>query len=163
MLRFLFARLLWAVPALFGISFVTFLLIDLAPADRALLAVAQTDRGARSELRAASQRRLRERFGHVDPATGQEMRRVVLDGGLVLIGGVVWVLPGFCSGVLAVVCLLPATRSLRRRRLVGLIRRGAERFTGRLRGAAVGPVRGQVVDGGPTTAGTTVRIIEPPR
>lgn len=80
MLRFLLARLLWAVPALFGISLVTFLLMDIAPADRALIAVEQTDAGASAEARAASLRRFRERFGQIDPATGEDIPRLVRYG-----------------------------------------------------------------------------------
>ncbi len=87
----------------------------------------------------------------------------LLDGALVLIGAVLLLLPGFFTDLLAVVCLLPATRPLPRRMLAGLIRRRTDRFTDRLRGAAVGPVRGEVVDGGPAKGGPTVRIIQPPR
>lgn len=87
----------------------------------------------------------------------------LLDGALVLIGAVLLVLPGFFTDLLAVICLLPATRPVPRRLLAGLIRRRTERFTVRLRGAAVGPVRSEVVDGGAGGRPAAARIIEPPR
>lgn len=67
-------RLLWMVPTLFGISFVTFMLLELAPLDRARLEVAM--RQGEGELVDRHQRdvallRLQIRYGLVDAATGE--------------------------------------------------------------------------------------------
>jgi peptide/nickel transport system permease protein len=70
---FLLKRLLWAIPALLGISLVTFLLVDLAPADRALLALEGSESAATAEARAEALHHLRVRFGLVDPVTGEEL------------------------------------------------------------------------------------------
>lgn len=50
-------------------------------------------------------------------ASGQAPGRQVLDGVLVLIGGLLLIVPGFLSDVVAVFALLPPTRSLLRGRL----------------------------------------------
>jgi len=50
-------------------------------------------------------------------AAGRAPGREVLDGALILIGGLLLIVPGFISDVLGVVALLPATRSLLRRAL----------------------------------------------
>lgn len=65
-------RLLWAVVSLVGISLVTFALIDLAPADRALLALEGSESAASAEARAQALHDLRVRFGLIDPETGVE-------------------------------------------------------------------------------------------
>lgn len=50
-------------------------------------------------------------------AAGRAPGREVLDGALVLIGGLLLVVPGFISDVLGLLMLLPPTRSLLRARL----------------------------------------------
>lgn len=72
MLRWLLMRLCWMVPTLLGITFVTFLVLDLAPLDRATLQLAQQREqvavadGHREELALAQ---LRLRYGLVDATT----------------------------------------------------------------------------------------------
>jgi len=65
-------RVLWAIPSLLGISLVTFALIDLAPADRALLVLGADESAASAEARAQALHDLRVRFHQLDPATGAE-------------------------------------------------------------------------------------------
>jgi UPF0716 protein FxsA len=50
-------------------------------------------------------------------SAGRSPGREVLDGALVLIGGVLLIVPGFISDVLGVLALLPPTRALMRRPL----------------------------------------------
>ena len=59
-----------------------------------------------------------------------QVGRRLLDGGLVLVGAALVLLPGFVSDVLGIVCLLPFTRALPRRLLADLVQRRAARFTG---------------------------------
>lgn len=66
-------RGLWAVVSLLGISLVTFALVDLAPADRALLALEGSESSASAQARAATLRDLRVRFGQIDATTGVEL------------------------------------------------------------------------------------------
>ncbi|MGE3171655.1 MAG: ABC transporter permease [Planctomycetota bacterium] len=71
MLRWALLRTLWMVPTLIGITFVTFLVMDLAPVDRAAMEVAMS-READSvglEPREVAVARLRVRYGLVDPDT----------------------------------------------------------------------------------------------
>lgn len=98
-------------------------------------------------------------------AEGRPPGREVLDGVLVLAGGVLVLLPGFVSDVLGLLCLLPPTRKLLRGAVLGY----ATRRTGRAlrvrseRGAGMPPqppgggppravegeiLEGEVVDGG---------------
>ncbi len=72
MKRWLLVRLLWIVVTLLGITFVTFVVVDQAPVDRAELAIARgagerafADAGARE----AAILQLRIRYGMVDPVT----------------------------------------------------------------------------------------------
>jgi UPF0716 protein FxsA len=51
-------------------------------------------------------------------ATGRPPARDVLDGALVLIGGVLFILPGFVSDVFGALLLLPPSRAGLRRLLV---------------------------------------------
>ena len=68
-----------------------------------------------------------------------QVGRRLLDGGLVLVGAVLVLLPGFLSDVLGIVCLLPFTRAVPRRLLADLVQRRAARYTGvRVAGATVG-------------------------
>ena len=50
-------------------------------------------------------------------AAGRSPGREVLDGALVLIGGILLIVPGFISDVIGALALLPPTRALLRRRL----------------------------------------------
>jgi len=52
-------------------------------------------------------------------AAGRPPGREVVDGALIVLGGVLLIIPGFITDVIALVLLLPATRSLMR---LGLIR-----------------------------------------
>jgi UPF0716 protein FxsA len=67
-------------------------------------------------------------------AAGRSPGREVLDGALVLIGGVLLIIPGFISDLIGALALLPPTRALLRRQLARnlqsrLVRR-ATRFSG---------------------------------
>ncbi len=71
MMRWLLVRLAWLVVTLFGITFVTFAVIDLAPVDRAELAV---ERSADRDFTDPKKReeailRFRVQYGMVDPVT----------------------------------------------------------------------------------------------
>lgn len=76
MRRWLLRRLLWMVPMLLGISFLTFFVMDLAPVDRATMELAQRHAEAavvdagRHDLALAQ---LRIRYGLVDPQTLEPM------------------------------------------------------------------------------------------
>lgn len=72
MLRWWLSRLLWSLPTLVGVTFVTFFVLDRAPVDRAALEIAR--RAEESGTAAAGERevalaRLRIRYGLVDPMT----------------------------------------------------------------------------------------------
>lgn len=72
MTRWLLLRLLWALVTLFGITVVTFVVLDRAPVDRAELeAEARAQNGALTDLasRDAAILRLRINYGLVDPTT----------------------------------------------------------------------------------------------
>ena len=78
MTRYLLQRLLWMVPSLLGITLITFLMMDLAPLDRARIDLlerqgAMQDRDARQ----AALRKLEIHYGFVDPDSGE--RRTVLE------------------------------------------------------------------------------------
>ena len=67
-------------------------------------------------------------------AAGRSPGREVLDGALVLLGGVLLIVPGFISDVLGALALLPPTRALMRRLLARNLQSrvvvSATRFTG---------------------------------
>ena len=72
MRTWLFGRLAWLFPTLFGITFVTFLVIDQAPVDRAELEAAQANAAhtfVDAATRDAAVLQLRIRYGMVDPVT----------------------------------------------------------------------------------------------
>jgi UPF0716 protein FxsA len=86
--------------------------------------------------------------------------RALGDAGLVALGGLLMVLPGFVGDLLGLLCLLPGTRELPRR----LIARGV---ASRLPDAMRGPVRVRSVRSEPVTgpeepfrAGPASRVIE---
>lgn len=66
-------------------------------------------------------------------AAGRSPGREVLDGALVLVGGLLLIIPGFISDLFGVLALLPPTRALLRRQLAGNLQSrfvvGATRFT----------------------------------
>ena len=70
-------------------------------------------------------------------SAGRSPGREVLDGALVLIGGLLLIVPGFISDVLGVLALLPPTRALLRRQLARNLQSRlvvrATRFTGAAR------------------------------
>ncbi len=66
---FILKRLLWMLPTLFGISFMTFLLLDLAPGDQATSAIQSSAGGVQAgdaQLRAERLQRLRTNLGLLD-------------------------------------------------------------------------------------------------
>ena len=70
--RYVLGRLLWMVPTLLGITLVTFLLMDLAPADQAVLNLPEnTDTADDAQVRGQALRRLREHYGLIDRETGE--------------------------------------------------------------------------------------------
>ena len=86
-------------------------------------------------------------------AEGRPPGRAALDGMLILIGGLLVLLPGFVSDLLGLLCLLPPTRRLLGRALVGwALTRGRAtvvrvRATRGPAGAPPPPGRGRVIDG----------------
>src|SRR5690606_11761080 len=67
-------RLLWLVVTLFGVTFVTFVVLDSSPVDRAELEAMkarQADSYVDAEHRNESIQKLRIRFGMIDPVTRQ--------------------------------------------------------------------------------------------
>jgi ABC-type dipeptide/oligopeptide/nickel transport system permease component len=75
-LRYALKRCLWMLPMLLGITLVAFLLMDLAPVDRAQLDLlrAQPDiTWQERQSREVALLRLRIRYGLVDPATGEPL------------------------------------------------------------------------------------------
>jgi UPF0716 protein FxsA len=67
-------------------------------------------------------------------AAGRSPGREVLDGALILLGGILLIIPGFIADVLGILALLPPTRALMRRPLARSLRSrvviGATGFTG---------------------------------
>jgi len=93
-------------------------------------------------------------------AEGRAPGRALGDAGLVALGGLLMVLPGFLGDLLGLLCLLPGTRALPR----ALITRSVGR---RLPDAMRGPVRVRSVRAEPVTgpaepfrAGPATRVIE---
>jgi peptide/nickel transport system permease protein len=69
--RYVLARLLWMLPTLLGITVVTFALMDLAPADRAAIALQGAEQaGTDAVAREQALHRLRMSWGLADPQTG---------------------------------------------------------------------------------------------
>lgn len=67
MFRYIVRRLLWMVPTLLGITLVTFLLMDLAPADQAVLRL--SDGNVTAQVQKDSLTRLQIHYGLIDPET----------------------------------------------------------------------------------------------
>jgi len=94
-------------------------------------------------------------------AEGRPPGREALDGVLILIGGLLVLLPGFVSDVLGLLCLLPPTRRLLGRALVGWALTRGRATVVRVR-ATRGPAGGPPGPGG--GAGRVIDgEIEPPR
>lgn len=75
MLRQVVKRCLLMLPTLLGITLVTFLLLDLAPVDRAQIELARAQKDMTFQDRQSRELalvRLRMRYGLLDPATGEE-------------------------------------------------------------------------------------------
>lgn len=73
MIGYLVRRLVWTLPTLLGITLVTFLMLELAPGDRATLAVEQAAFQGGGDLAQRRQaiERLERAWGMVDPRTGE--------------------------------------------------------------------------------------------
>lgn len=101
--------------------------------------------------------------------TRQPAGRELGDAGLVAVGGLLMVVPGFLTDVVGLLCLLPVTRGLVR---AGLVRLLFARLPGHLRGPVrVSSTRTAGVDGAPwgstgaapmVIEGEVVRESEPP-
>ncbi|HET6551501.1 MAG TPA: FxsA family protein [Solirubrobacter sp.] len=89
-------------------------------------------------------------------AEGRIPHREVVDGVLVIFGGVLLLTPGFITDIFGLLFLFPPTRVLMRRLL---IRRGALRLVGAMPGTA-SPPNGRVQS---DIEGTAVDIDPPPR
>ena len=95
----------------------------------------------------------------------QDPGRALGDAGLVAVGGVLMLLPGFLGDLLGLLCLLPFTRALPRALIVRvLLRRLPDRLRGPVRVRAtrttpVGPAGRPGPAAGPS-AGDTPRVIE---
>ncbi|SFK71797.1 FxsA family protein [Geodermatophilus ruber] len=107
---------------------------------------------ARQGLRALTELRERAR-------TGRAPGRALGDAGLIAVGGLLMVLPGFLGDAVGLLCLLPPTRFLVRAALGGLL---AARLPVQLRGPV--HVRSSRVEGGPGAPeagpGERPRVIE---
>jgi len=85
------------------------------------------------------------------PAPTPQVGRQLVDGSLVLVGALLIVVPGLLTDLAGIACLLPVTRALPRRLLLGLVERRAARFTAHVVPNSSGPsargvLQGQVVD-----------------
>ncbi|MGY1844538.1 FxsA family protein [Modestobacter sp. SYSU DS0875] len=125
-----------------------------------LLALATSALGglllARQGTRALTELRLRAEE-HRDPG------RALGDAGLVALGGLLMVLPGFLGDLLGLMCLLPVTRALPRALIArGIARRLPDRWLGPVRVRATRTVDGTVADGPSDVyrAGPAHRVIE---
>ncbi len=104
-------------------------------------------------------------------AEGRPPGREALDGVLILLGGLLVLLPGFVSDVLGLLCLLPPTRRLLGRVLVGWALSRGQATVVRVRStrgpAGPGGPAGPDARPGPPPAPGTGRVIEgeiePPR
>jgi UPF0716 protein FxsA len=99
-------------------------------------------------------------------AEGRPPGRSALDGMLILLGGLLVLLPGFVGDVLGLLCLLPPTRKLLGRALVGwaLTRGRATVVRVRSTRGPAGAPPGPPAPGTPPGAGRVIEgEIEPPR
>lgn len=84
---------------------------------------------------------------------GRMPAREVLDGGLVIFGGALLLTPGFVTDVFGLALLLPPSRAVVRRLLVGAV---ARRMTAGIAGSAATFGPGRRPHGGPGDFGDTV-------
>lgn len=79
MRAYLLKRILWMIPTLVGISFVTFLLMDLAPGDQAVVAVQNATGESAESIRARHERTqaIMRHLDLIDPETGE--KRALID------------------------------------------------------------------------------------
>ena len=99
-----------------------------------------------------SQGRLAWRRFNQAMSSGRVPAREVLDGALVIFGGAFLITPGFLTDVIGLLLLIPPTRAVARRMLVGVFSR---RFVVAAVGRAGGRGRGDV-------EGTAVEVESPP-
>ncbi|HVE69594.1 MAG TPA: FxsA family protein [Solirubrobacteraceae bacterium] len=85
-------------------------------------------------------------------AAGRVPAREVLDGAMVIFGGAFLITPGFLTDVVGLLLLIPPTRAVARRMLVGV-------FSRRFVVSAVGRARGRRAD---HVDGTAVEVDSPP-
>jgi UPF0716 protein FxsA len=92
---------------------------------------------------------------------GQLPSRELADAALVLVGGVLLLTPGFVTDVFGFFFVLPVTRPLARRLLVGYIARRATVTVGRLGGGPARPSggRGGAGRGAPRRSGRDDRVV----
>lgn len=101
-------------------------------------------------------------------AEGRPPGRAALDGMLILLGGLLVLLPGFVSDVLGLLCLLPPTRRLLGRALVGWALTRGRATVVRVRATrgpagTPGPQPGQPGQPGPGAGRVIEGEIDPPR
>jgi UPF0716 protein FxsA len=94
-------------------------------------------------------------------ATGAAPGKQIADGAVMLTAGVLLVIPGFVSGAIGLLLLLPPVRALVRGRLSKRTAATAERFGSRFRGTTV--IATYDHDDIQDTTGTDVRGALPPR
>jgi UPF0716 protein FxsA len=106
-----------------------------------------------------SQGRLAWRRFNAALQAGRVPAREVLDGALVIFGGAFLITPGFLTDVIGVLLLLPPTRAVARRMLVGVFSRRFVVSAVGSAGARASRRRGS--DGGGDVEGTAVEV-DPP-
>jgi UPF0716 protein FxsA len=129
----------------------TFLLI-LAGIVLGALVIRYEGRRVLTRLRALGEQAQRE--GQADPtalaAQGKEAGKAAADAGVVILGGILLIIPGFVSDVLGLLCVLPFTRPLIRR-LIGTVVAAkianGTRFGGVVQQARIHRPDGKVVQG----------------
>ncbi|GCD98173.1 FxsA family protein [Embleya hyalina] len=129
----------------------TFLLI-LAGIAVGSLVIRYEGRRVLNRLRALGERAQRE--GGSDPAViaaqGKEATKAAADAGVVILGGVLLIIPGFISDALGLLCVLPFTRPLVRR-LIGTVVAakvaGSTRLSGMTREARIHRPDGKIIQG----------------
>jgi len=95
-----------------------------------------------------------QREGQADPtvlaAQGKEATRAAADAGVVVLGGILFIVPGFVTDVLGLLCVLPFTRPLVRR-LIGTVVAAkianSTRLGGAVREARIHRPDGKIVQG----------------
>jgi UPF0716 protein FxsA len=88
-----------------------------------------------------------------DVRTGQMPADSLIDGFLVLLAGILFVLPGVLTDVVGIVLLFPPTRQLVKRGVAAWLRRNVELHVGRIRGGywpntdgVVSPEHDRIID-----------------